>query len=120
MNGTKLGTIEAIAILLTICISHYLLSFPQSILYQLKSSALLNTIFISIIAILIVALIVRLFKKFPGQDILDVSEFLAGKKFKNIIGIIFISYFIISSAVLLRHFCKTLKVIYFPSTDIFL
>lgn len=56
------------------------------------------------------------------MDILDISSFLGGKKygnlFKNIIGSLFIIYFIFSSAISIRNFCECLKIIYYPQVDI--
>lgn len=58
-------------------------------------------------------------KIFLGLDILDISEFLGGKTLKNILGLFFISYFIISSSILLREFCEAIKIVYYPMTNIF-
>ena len=58
-------------------------------------------------------------KTFLGSDILDISEYLGGKTFKNILGIVFISYFVISSSILLREFCEAIKIVYYPMTNTF-
>ena len=63
-------------------------------------------------------MVVKLFKNFPGSDILDISEYLGGKVFKRILGTLFIGYFIISSSILLRQFAEALKTIYFPMTNV--
>lgn len=118
MNSSKINTIEAIMLVLTIVVTHTILSLPRSILVSTKSATILNLIYVSIIAILISYFIYKLFKNFSGADIIDVSEFLGGKVFRNIVGIIFISYFIISSSILLRNFCESLKIIYYPMTNI--
>ena len=83
------------------------------------SSAPLNTIYISILAILLTLFVCSLFKKFPGADILDVSNFLFGKWFKFIIGFLFIIYILLTSSILLRDFCECLKIIYFKRTNIY-
>lgn len=57
-------------------------------------------------ALLIAYLIYILMRKFQGQDIIDISEYLGGKWCKNIIGTVFIVYFITSSGILLRNFVK--------------
>lgn len=119
MSKTKIGTVEAIMIILTIIVAHTILSLPKNILSSMKSASILNLIYISIIAIFISYLIYRLFKNFPGLDIIDISELLGGKIFKNIIGSIFIIYFLISASMLLRNFSESMKVIYYPMTDIF-
>ena len=119
MLKSKVGTVEAIMLILTIVVTHTILSLPKDILSSMKSASILNLIYVGIIAIIISYIIFRLLKKFPGLDIIDISELIGGKVFKNIIGIIFISYFIISSSMLLRNFCESLKIIYYPMTDIF-
>ena len=118
MTSSKINTIEAIMLILTIIVTHTILSLPRSILVLSKSASLLNIIYISIIAILIAYFIYRLFKNFRGADLIDVSEFLGGTVLKTIVGTIFIIYFIFSSSILLRNFCECLKIIYYPMTNI--
>ena len=104
MTKSKIGTLEAIMLVLTIVITHTISSLPREILVSTKSASLINLVFVSILVILFAYLISKLFKKFPGSDIIDVSEFLGGKVFKIIVGIIFISYFLVSFSFLLRIF----------------
>lgn len=118
MNSSRINTIDAIMLVLTIAVSHSILSLPRTILVTTKSATILNLIYISIIAFFVGYLIYYLFKKFPGADLLDVSEFLGGKVLKNIIGIIYLLFFVISSSLLLRNFCESLKIIYYPMTNI--
>ena len=58
-------------------------------------------------------------RTFHGSDILDISEYLGGKAFKNILGVVFISYLIISASILIQLFCEALKIVYYPMTNIF-
>lgn len=118
MNHTKIGTAEAIMLILCIIIIHTVLSLPRVILSSVKSAAILNIVYVTIIALLFVYLIYKLFKKFPGMDILDVSEVLGGKFLKKVFGIIFITYFVVSSSIFLRNFCECLKIVYYPDTNI--
>lgn len=118
MTKSKIGTIEAIMLILTIIVTHTIMSSPREILVSTKSATILNLIFVSILAIAISFFIVKLMKNFPGLDIIDISEYLGGKVLKNMIGIIFISYFLVSSSILLRNFCESLKIIYYPMTNI--
>ena len=109
MYNNKIGTIEAIMLILTIIIAHTVLAMPTDILSNYKSSSILNLIYVSIFAVFLSYLIYRLFKNFPSMDIIDISETIGGKVFKNIIGFIFISYFIISSSIILGTFVKVYK-----------
>jgi len=118
MSSSKINVLEAIMLILTIVVTRTILSLPRNMLVLTKSATLLNLIYISIIAILISYFIYRLLSNFPGSDIIDISEFLGGKALKTIIGIIFIAYFIVSSSILLRNFCESLKIIYYPMTNI--
>ena len=118
MNQTKLSSLEAISLVLTITIAHTVLSLPRILLNSTKSATLLNLLYVTGIVILLAWLIYYCFKKFPGQDILDVSHFLGGNILKNIVGSLFILYFVVSSSILLRNFSQSIQVIYFPMTNV--
>lgn len=118
MSNNKIGTIEAIFIILTIVISHSILSLPKNLINQTNSATILNIIYLTVIAVLFAYFIYRLMKNFSGADIVDISEYVGGKFLKNIIGGIFIIQFIVCSSMLLRNFCEGIQLIYFSMTDI--
>lgn len=118
MNHSRIGTIEAICLILSVVIVRSVLSLPKNILVLTNSASIINLVYVGIIVLLLVYLIYKLFKKFPGMDIIDIAEVLGGNVFKKIVGIIFIIYFIVSSSIFLRHFCECLEIVYYPSTDI--
>lgn len=118
MTKSKIGTIEAVLIILTVIISRSILSLPRDMIVRTKSATILNIIYITIICTLLALLITKLFKRFGNADILDISEFLGGKLFKQIVGAIFIFYYMVSSAILLRNFCEALGLVYFQMTPI--
>lgn len=118
MTKSKIGTVEAIMLILTVIVARTVSSLPRQVLEIGKSATILNLVYVTIIAIIVAYFIVRLLKNFPGCDIIDISEYLGGKIFKNIVGIIFIAHFIITSALLLRSFCESLNIIYYPMTNI--
>ena len=76
---SKVTFIEAICLILIIAINRIILNLPQLILDTCASAAILNVIYISIIALVFVSIIIFLFKNFAGYDIIDVSEFLGRK-----------------------------------------
>ena len=83
MNNIKLSNIEAIGLVLIIIINHIILNFSKSIISTTTSASALNILFIGIILILFVQLLLFLFKHFSGQEILDISQYLGRKNFKN-------------------------------------
>lgn len=119
MNNIKITTLEAIAIIITIIIAHSVLSLPNDILMNIGSSSLLNIIYVLVLICLFIFVICKFMSNFPGCDILDITEYTFGKILKNILGILFISYLLFSSSILLRNFCESLRTIYYPNTDIF-
>lgn len=118
MNHSKIGTFEAITLILSVIIAHTVLSLPKALLDSTNSATFINLIYVSILAIIFVVIVCKLFKNFPGMDVIDVSEFLGGKVLKGIIGTIFITYFLLSSGIFLRNFCEYLRIIYYPSTNV--
>ena len=119
MENTKIGSVAAIFLVLTVIINHIALSFPKNILDSTGSATPLNLVYVSILGILLVFLICSLLKPFPGKDILDISNFLFGKYFKFLVGLLFIIYLLSTSGYLLRDFCDGLKIIYFTRTHIY-
>lgn len=118
MSKSKLRNFEAILLILSVLAPFTVISLSRTIINETKSSILLNIIYITIICLVISYFIYKLFKKFPGSDILDISQYLGGTIFKNIIGFIFMLYFVITSSIFLRNFCEGLKIVYFEFTDI--
>lgn len=118
MNCSKIGSIEAIALIVVIILNHIVLNLPKNFLDSCGSSASLNVIYVSILLFIFLYFVVKLFKNFIGNDILNVSEFLGGKVLQIIIGILFIAYFTIICSTQIRNFCEILKVVYFPKIPI--
>lgn len=121
MNNTltKITTIEAVCFIIITTICRIILNLPQSILEICGSSALINIIYISIIAIAFTYVLVKLFKNFSNSDIVDVSEFLGGKVLKHIISTCIILYLIFFASLLLRNFVEVIHSIYYSEVSIF-
>ena len=85
MTDRKIGNIEAIALILTVMINHIILNLPKNIINSTSSGAIMNVIFISILAIVIALFICKLLKNFPLLDIFDIAKFLGGKLLKTIL-----------------------------------
>jgi len=118
MNYSKIGSIEAICLIVVIILNHLVLNLPKTLLDSCGPSTPLNIIYISILVFVFLYFVIKLFRNFTNNDILDISEFLGGKVLKTIIGLLFVIYFIIISATLLRNFSEILKLVYFPKISI--
>ena len=118
MLKSRIGTAEAVLTIITIIIAHSILSLPRDMIVRTQSATIINIIYITILCTLFSLLLSKLLKKFGNSDIIDISEFLGGKVLKNIIGIVFILYFIVTSSILLRNFCEAIGLVYFQMTPI--
>ena len=112
MDYMKVNNYEAISLILIIFVNHLILSFPQAILTQIGSSSIISVIYITLFAILFVFLVSKLSKPFGNKDILDISEYLGGKKFKVTIGVLCLIYLILASSILIRDFTDFLKLVH--------
>ena len=118
MKSEKIGYVEAIALITIVMINKIILNTPKDIIAKTGPSSWLNVIYISVISIIIVCLIAYLFKKFPGHDILDVSEYLGGKTLKIILGISYIALLILLTTSIIKNLSETLRIIYFRTSPI--
>ena len=51
MSDQKIGNIEAIALIITVMVNHIILNLPKSIIQSTSSGAILNVLFISLVAV---------------------------------------------------------------------
>ena len=116
----RIGNFEAIALLITLVANNIIFNIPTIVLQTAGSGAWINIIYLSVISIIFIIIVYRLFKSFVDKDILDVSEFLGGKVLKVIVAVLYLIYFIVFSALSLRYFSNSLHLIYFSSTPIIL
>ena len=114
----KLGYLETIALIVIVITNKIILNTSKDIIIYTGSSAWINVIYISIIALLIIMLISYFFKNFQGKDILDISEYLGGKNLKIIIGILHIFLLLLVPISIIKIFSEMLKLIYFKASPL--
>ena len=76
MENTKIGTKEAIALLITIAFNQMIIFGVKSIINNTSSTSLLNLLYLSIIILIFTSLICYLLNKFTSFDLLDISYYL--------------------------------------------
>ncbi len=118
MKQAKIGTLQAASVIITVMISHIILNMPNHLITETGSATILNLIYVFIIATLFFGIAVKIFKKFPGKDLIDICEVAGGKLLKNVISVLICIYFIVISGFVIRTFAESLILIYFPNIDI--
>lgn len=114
----KINNKEAISLAVSCSLGITVLVSSQIIASSCLSSSLINTGYISIIAMAITFFICLLYKKFIGISFLDITEFLGGKLLKFIVGTIFFLYFLFTASVVLCKAVNCLQIVYYPMTNI--
>lgn len=114
-NNYKLEKFEAISIMLLIMVNKLILNIPYYIVELVGSGAIVNLLYIGIIDFILVLIIIKLLNKFENSDILDISEFLGGKKLKFLIALISITLFFLVAFITLIDFSNVLHTIYFSN-----
>lgn len=114
----KIGIFEAIGFIVVVMINRIIMNSPKEIVEKSGSGAWVNVIVISLIAIIFILIINKLYKKFPHMDILDISEFLGGKFLKTIIGILFLVIILLTISFVLRSFSNSLQTIFLRNSPL--
>ena len=112
----KINNKEAIYLTISCSLGITVFISSQIIASECLSSSLINTGFISLIAMELTLIICMLYKKFIGISFLDITEFVGGKFLKFIVGTIFLFYFVFTLAIVLCKAVNCLKIVYYPMT----
>lgn len=112
-NNNCLGKMESISIILMVMINKLILNIPYYIVNLTGTGSILNILYIGIIDFIFLLVIIKLFQKFEASDIIDISEYLGGKVFKNIMAILCILLLLLVSFITLLDFSNVLHKIYF-------
>lgn len=116
----KIGKYQAISLILIVMVNKILLNIPKEIIKQSQTGAAINVIFTCILALLITLFICSLVKKFPDEDIIDISKFVGKKPLQVLLGIAYILLFSTIIITVIYEFTNLLQVIYFPTTSVYL
>ena len=114
----KINNKEAIFLSISCSLGITVFISSQIIASSCVSSSLINTGFISLIAMALTYVICILYKKFIGISFLSITEFLGGKFLKLIVGLSFFLYFLFTASVVLCKVVNCLQIVYYPMTNI--
>ena len=116
----KISSAQAVCLIMTIIVNQIIFNLPNIILHSTGTSAWINVLFISILAVFFTFIISKIFSKFPSKDIVDISGFLGGNFLKNVVGILYILFFFIFNVLCITYFANAIKLIYFNKTPLVL
>lgn len=99
-------------VIVSIC-TQVFLNFPRVMAESAATAGWLLTIYASIISIILLAIIYKLYRPFYGKDLIDIGEYIAGKIGKIVVGLVLMAHFVFIVAIILREFSEDLKIISF-------
>jgi len=113
LEKEKLNFLEASFLSIIVTISHIILNLPNTILENTGSSAVINVIYVTILALIMFVVVKKLLSPFGSNNILFVADYLGGSILRKILATLYTLHFIFISAILLRNIAETLTVIYY-------
>ncbi len=113
MDYYKIGKVEAIALILILMLNRLILTLPKNMYLLTGNSILINAVWVIFLMFLFVFLLIKISKKFVGQDLIDIAEFVGGKFLKVIISTAYIVFFVSISGIILRDFVEGIKILYY-------
>ncbi len=118
MKESKMTTLQAASIIITVMISHIILNMPNHLISTTGSATILNIVYLFVISSFIFYVASKIFELFPNYDLIDICNFTFGKIFKNIFCVAVCIYFLTISGFVIRIFAESLVLIYLPNIDI--
>jgi len=105
-------------ILTIILITKLFLGTPRAMALEGNSAAWLLILAASLVAVPGVFVLVKLLKRFPGQNIVEISETVWGRAGAIAVSLLVASFFMLMAAVIVREFAETMLTTVLPRTPI--
>lgn len=91
-------------------------NYPKNIITNAGNAAWIQTIYVSLIAILLYFIIMKIYERCDMKSIIEMSEEIGGKPLKIIVGLVIILLFCANVTVTMRSFPETVKNVLLPLT----
>lgn len=114
----RFGKWEAITVLINLISTKVFLNVSRVTAETAGTASWILAIYVSFLSLILFYIISKLYSKFEGKDLLDISEYVGGKIGKIICGTIIIFLLLYIVPVVLREFAEDMKVISFITTPI--
>lgn len=113
-NKISFGRWEAVTLLINLICTKLFLYFARMTVEDAGTAGWIMTVYISLLALIMYVVLIKLFKKYEGKDILDIAEIAGGKLFKIIAGLVVSGSLFYLTSVVLREFSEDMKVVSLP------
>jgi len=117
-NRIKFGKWEAVALLINAISTKLYLYYPRMTVEDAGTAGWILSIYVSLVTLMIFTVLIRLYKRFEGMDILEVSEICGGKVLKTLTGLITVGVLFYLTVITIREFSEDMKVISLPTSPL--
>jgi spore germination protein (amino acid permease) len=117
-NEEKIGHREALTLLVVMMSAKVMLSFPRNMILLGKSAGWMIVLFSAAISLAGIFFIYSLVKKYPEQNIIEISREVAGSAVGSCFGILIFLFFLLITAMFLRQFAESFILAVLPRTPI--
>lgn len=113
MAGNKIvfGRWEASLFILNLICTQIVLGYPRNMVELAGTAGWMVSIYSTILALIGFTVIIRLYRKFEGLDLLDIAQQSMGSAGRVAVGSIFLVYLVYIISLVLREFAEDMKVI---------
>lgn len=108
------GKWEATTLIINMICTKIFLFFPRMTVEVAGTAGWMMTLYVCVLAFIIFAILLKLYKKFEGKDIIDIAEIAGGRPLKIITGLVIGFYLFALGAEVLRQFAEDMKVVSLP------
>ncbi len=117
-NKVTFGKWEAVSLILNMMCTKIFLFFPRMTVEVAGTAGWIMTLYNCALAFIMLTILIVLYKKFEGKDILDIAQIAGGRPLKILTGIVIAFYSYIYGAEVLRQFSEDMKVVSLPITPL--
>lgn len=110
-NKISFGKWESVALLINLICTKVFLYFPRMVVEDAGSAGWIMTIYICLLAFILMFFLNRLYGKFEGKDIIDITEIAGGRILKLITGLIISGALLALTVNVIREFSEEMKVV---------
>jgi len=114
----KFGRWESIALILNLICTKIFLYFNRLTVEDAGTAGWLMTVFTCAVTLLAYSLLIWMYKKFEGKDILDIAGIAGGKILKAITGFALGGVLVVLAALTMRKYSEDIKIISLPTSPL--
>ena len=117
-NKISFGRWEAATLLINLICTKIFLFFNRMTVEDAGNAGWIMTIYICLLALIMLVFLTKLLKRFEGRDILDIAEIAGGRPLKILSGLIITGVLLFLTVNVLREFSEEMKVVSLPSSPL--